>query len=446
MRPRTYLLVTLGCFRNEVDSDVLRSALDELGLQETPRIDSAGIVVVNTCGFIADACAEGIDTVLEIDDLTRDLEPRPPILILGCMGQRYSGELMEQLPEVSGVLGVDWVEGLEKAVTTLLDGGRHLEVGDPRMASRTRTVDSSDCATLLVRVADGCDRGCRFCSIPSIKGRYQSRPPQEICREIERLCVEKQREVVLLAQDLTSYGVDLSGECDLPQLVRRVSRLDQVRWVRLLYLQPEGVTDELIKEITGNPAVCDYFDIPFQHASKSVLKAMGRPGDAERYRKLVSSIRERSPEASMRTTVMVGYPGETESDFQDLLSFIEEVRFDWLGAFRFSAEEGTPAASLPREIGREAAVSRYNTILEIQDSIEESESAHLLGRELEVVVDGISHLVEYDLVGRSYREAPVVDGVIFLKDVTGCARGATSSQFVRATIVGQEGLDLVGEI
>ena len=417
-----------------------------MGLEETDSVVSAGIIVVNTCGFIADACAEGIDTILELDRIISDLSPRPPMLLVGCMGQRYGATLLEQLPEVSGVLGVDWSGSLEKVVTALVGGERLSAVGKPGMASLTRTVDSWGGATMLVRVADGCDRGCRFCAIPSIKGGLVSRPPEDICREIERLSGGREREVLLLAQDLTSYGTDLPGDTDLTSLIRSVSELEWVRWLRLLYLQPEGVTEELICEMTGNPTVCDYFDIPFQHASSVILRGMGRPGNASRYRELVSSIRRRSPRASIRSTVMVGYPGETEEDFRQLVRFVEDVRFDWLGAFLFSPEEDTPAAELPGSVGRDVAVSRYNTLLSIQDSIEESGSERNVGRELEVVVESPDELESYDLIGRSYREAPVVDGVIHLRRSGSDSGKAQAGDFLVAKITGREGLDLVGEI
>jgi len=417
-----------------------------MGLEETDSVESAGIIVINTCGFIAEACDEGIDTILELDRIISHLSKRPPMLLVGCMGQRYGAELLEQLPEVSGVLGVEWSGSLEKAITLLSGGERLSAVGEPGMASLTRTVDSWGGATMLVRVADGCDRGCRFCAIPSIKGCLLSRPPEDICGEIERLSGGRDKEVLLLAQDLTSYGTDLPGSTDLTSLIRTVSEMECVRWLRLLYLQPEGVTEELICEMTGNPIVCDYFDIPFQHASSAVLRGMGRPGDASRYRELVSSIRRRSPLASIRTTVMVGYPGETEEDFRQLVRFVEDVRFDWLGAFMFSPEEGTPAAGLPGAVGRDVAVSRYNTLLSIQDSIEESGSARNVGRELEVVVESTDELEGYDLTGRSYREAPVVDGVIHLRYSGSDSGKKKDGDFLVAKIVGREGLDLVGEI
>jgi ribosomal protein S12 methylthiotransferase len=447
MKGKKFLIVTLGCFRNEVESDLLRSALGSLGLMETPSLEAADIVLVNTCGFIAEACDEGIDTILQVAEETAPMERRPPLLVVGCMGQRYGAELKREMPEIDGVLGADWERGLERALGELLERGEYLQVpGKPHMPAVLRTVDSSDSPTLYVRVADGCDRGCRFCSIPGIRGPLASRPVDEICDEVNRLASGREREVVLLAQDLTSYGRDLGKGDGLVELLRRLAAIREVRWLRLLYLQPEGVTRELIDCVASRDVICDYFDIPFQHASAKVLGRMGRPGDLDSNLRLIEGIRERVPEAAIRSTVMVGYPGETEAEFEELARFIELARFDWLGAFVFSAEEGTLAASLPRRVPSEVGLSRYNRVLEIQAGVEESALARFKGRKLEVVLDGVSDIEPYDFVGRSYREAPVVDGVIHLKRSGGASDRPAPGDFAEALITGREGFDLVGQI
>lgn len=447
-----FLLVTLGCFRNEVESDLLRSALDALGLAETASLDAADVIIVNTCGFIRESCEEGVDTLLELAACSSGLDARPPILALGCMGERYGRELLSAMPEIACVLGAGWDAGIEEALCAVLDGERYAQEEAPAGAAirpgRERSFDSSENATLFVRVADGCDRSCAFCAIPSIRGRYKSRPVAEITKEIERLSSGREREVVMVAQDLTSYGADLGDEASLVKLIEAVTALDNVRWLRLLYLQPEGVTEELIEAVAGNPVVCDYFDVPFQHVSGAVLRAMGRPGDERWCMELVEAIRKRCPEAALRTTMMVGYPGETEEDFARLLSFVEEARFDWLGAFVYSPEEGTRAAGLRSTVAAGTATARYGRILELQDSVEASALERFQGRDIEVLVDADADVDGYDLLGRSYREAPVVDGVIYLKPAGGGRRtpGLEVGRFVMATITGQEGLDLVGEI
>jgi ribosomal protein S12 methylthiotransferase len=446
MNNSQFLIVTLGCFRNEVESDMLRTELVALGLKETRTLDSADLVIINTCGFISEACDETIDTVLELHEMASRLPRRPPLLAVGCMAQRYGVELMREMPELDGVLGVNWKKGLQEAVRQLMDGGRYSEAPPPGVTDVERKIDSSEGATLFVRVADGCNRKCRFCSIPSIRGEYRSRPVADIQDEIKRLSGGRDREVVLLAQDLTGYGSDTGTENGLVELVRNITAIPEVRWLRLLYLQPEGVTDDLIEEVAANSRVCSYFDIPFQHASSTVLRKMGRPGDARSYLQLLESIRDRVPEAALRTTVMVGYPGETEDEFAELVEFIESARFDWLGAFIFSAEEGTAAASLPGRVPYRVSLSRYNKVLEVQDRVEESIIAAFPGRKLEVVLDAVSEYEPYDLVGRSYREAPEVDGSIYLRRSGDESRRVKPGDFTLASIIGREGLDLVGEI
>ena len=441
---RRYSLVTLGCFRNEVESDLLRSALRELGMEETGDIRACEVALVMTCGFIREACDEGIDTILEIADISA-AGPPPPIVVLGCMSQRYGADLMREMPEISGVLGCDWGPDLAVTLTSVLSGRKAAAPGRaPSISGVRRSVDSS-AGPLFIRVSDGCDRACRFCAIPSIRGPHVSRQPDDILEETERLCAGRQREVVLLAQDLTSYGSDLGGGIDLPWLTGRVARVEGAHWVRLLYLQPEAVTERLIEAVASEPRVLRYFDIPFQHASSSVLAAMGRPGSGAGYLGLLEKVRAAMPDAAIRSTVMTGYPGETESDFEELAAFVESARFDWLGAFVFSPEEGTPAAQMEPAVPADTALSRYNRIVEIQDACEESRVLGMVGRELEVVIDGPSEVAPFDLVGRSYREAPVVDGCIYIVGRQGRATRETGA-FLTARIIGQEGLDLVAEI
>lgn len=447
MDDKQFLIITLGCFRNEVESDLLRGSLTSHGLEETGSLETADIVLVNTCGFISEACDEGIDTILQIADEISHASRRPPLLVVGCMAQRYGVDLMKEMPEIDGILGTDWEQGLEGALAELFERGQFDETpSEPRMPSLRRTVDSSENASLFVRVADGCDRGCRFCSIPGIRGPLSSRPVEDIRDEVGRLASGRDREIVLLAQDLSSYGRDLEKQTDLLKLLSGLVTISEARWIRLLYLQPEGVTPELIDRVASEDAICDYYDIPFQHVSSTVLGRMGRSGGIDTYLDLVDRIRDRSPEAAIRSTVMVGYPGETEAEFEELERFIEQARFDWLGAFVFSAEEGTAAAALAGQVPSEVALSRYNRVLEIQDRVEESALARFTGRRLEVVVDGISEIEPYGLVGRSYREAPVVDGVIYLKLAEGAVGRPAPGDFTEALITGREGLDLVGEI
>ncbi len=434
-----FFLVTLGCFRNEVESDLLRSAMIDLGMCETREPLLCDVAVVNTCGFIKDACDEAIDTILELDEALAGVEARPPLLVVGCMAERYPG-LVDAMPEVQGLLGAGWSADIEEALLRLLSGGTFAG-GKRRGAARAggRAVDSSAGTSLFVRVADGCARGCAFCTIPSIRGPYRSRPIAEVTSEVKKLSRGEPREVVLLAQDLSYYGTD-KGAPALNELIESLSELDDVHWLRLLYLQPEGVTDALVEAVASNDKVCNYFDIPFQHSSSKVLELMGRPGGAERFLELIGGIRRAIPDASLRTTLMVGYPGETDEDFEQLLAFIRAARFDWMGAFVYSPEEGTRAAGLRGAVPPDRAAERYNELLSVQEEIEESRSGAMTGRVLEVAVDGPGEPGEPGSRARSYREAPVVDGVVYLEG------SSESKGFFRARITGREGLDLVATI
>lgn len=440
-----FCLVTLGCFRNEVESDNLRSFLHGMGHTEVESPLDADFIIVNSCGFISEACDEGIDTILKLSEILDSKYKSTPVVVAGCMAQRYGIALMNEMPEISAIVGVDWAKDINKVISSVLEGEKYyVEPGVPKFADVTRHIDSSETASLFVRISDGCDRRCNFCTIPSIRGKYVSRKAEDIIEEIIKLNGDRKREVVLVGQDLTCYGKDLDEKIDLAGLLRRISDIRNVHWIRLLYLQPEGLSDELIEEIVSNPRVCNYFDIPFQHASEKIIKRMGRRGNADYYKKLIESIRKKEPGSVIRTTLMVGFPGEGEEEFDELCGFVEEVKFDWMGAFRYSAEEKTRAGRLNEQVPHEVALKRYNRILEIQDSIEDSKSDNFRGKELEVVVEEMCSGGEYGYIGRSYREAPVVDGIIYL--TTAPSIRVETGDFVVVRITGREGLDLAGEI
>lgn len=440
-----FCLVTLGCFRNEVESDNYRSVLAELGHTEIASPLDADFIIVNSCGFIAEACDECIDTILQLAEIIESEGKNTPVIVAGCMAQRYGSALMKEMPEISAVIGVDWLRKIEKVISSVISGDKYsTDPGIPKFTDVTRRIDSSETASLFVRISDGCDRRCNFCTIPSIRGNYVSRKAEDIIEEIGRLSGNKKREIVLVGQDLTCYGKDLKGQINLAGLIRQISDIKNVHWIRLLYLQPEGMTDELLDEVISNPRVCNYFDIPFQHASVKIIKGMGRWGDADSYKKIIQTIRRRSSVSALRTTLIVGFPEEGEKEFDELCRFVEDARFDWLGVFRYSAEEGTKAQEFKGQVPHEVALKRYNRILEIQDSIEDSKSDTFTDRELEVVLEERCTDIEYDFTGRSYREAPVVDGIIYLNAKT--SNRFKTGDFAIARITGREGLDLAGEI
>jgi len=415
-------------------------------MAEVKSLEEADVVIVNTCGFIREACEESIDTILEIDRLKTNLRIKPPIIVLGCMAQRYRRELFLEMKESQAVLGCHWTGELEKAIAKTLEGSRFCGGFEPSGKSGvTRLVDSSN-TYLIVRISDGCDRSCAFCTIPSFRGRFRSVSPEEIIKEIRMLTLQREREIILVAQDLTSYGLDLLPKTDLSSLIEMISKIEGVRWIRLLYLQPDGITDKLIDEIAQNEKICKYLDIPFQHSSPAVLRRMGRKGSKEEFLGLIWKIRERIPQVAIRTTLMVGFPKESESDFDNLVSFVEEARFDWVGLFKYSDEEGTTSYSMEGKIDEATANERYDTILSLQERIEEEKVSRLVGSELELVIDGNSDLPEYKFRGRSYREAPEIDGSVYVKVPPAASLHLSPGDFVNSRIIDVEGLDPVAQV
>jgi ribosomal protein S12 methylthiotransferase len=406
-----YWLETLGCPKNQVDSDKLAGRLEADGYGEAADPAVADLVVVNTCAFIEEARQESIETVLQMAARRRD---GARLVVTGCMAERYGSELARAMPEV------DLVAGFGVPVTL---GRKEPKVPSFDLLNLPRPPARAPWA--YVKVAEGCDRKCGFCAIPSFRGRQRSRPTDEILAEVDRLGVE---EVVLVAQDLASYGRDL-GEKAIEQLVRSVAQ--RVARVRLLYLYPSELTDGLIDAMgeTG----CPYFDLSLQHVSRSHLRRMRRWGDRDRFLARISRIRATYPEATLRSSFIVGYPGETEEDHDELLAFLEEAELDWAGFFRFSAEEGTYALQLSDSVPAELASARLAECTEIQDTITSSRRLALVGENVRLLVDEPG-------VGRSHREAPEIDGVVRV------GSGAAPGSWVDATVVGAEGPDLDAEL
>ncbi len=443
---KRFLIVTLGCFRNEYESDLIRSYLSSMNMVEADSLEKADVIIVNTCGFIREACEESIDTIFEIDRVKTELGRNSPVIVLGCMAQRYRHELFEVLEEVQAVMGIHWAGDILSAIEKVLSGRRFCGGFEPGAKTvNLRSIDSTN-PYLIVRISDGCDRKCSFCTIPVIRGKHKSLKPEEIIEEIERFTMENEREVILVAQDLTSYGKDLDKGTDLVTLLKMITRIQGVRWIRLMYLQPEGITDELIDEVASNEKICKYFDIPFQHSSERILRLMGRPGSGYEFLRLIGKIREKIPEAAIRTTLMVGFPGENQSDFEILESFVMEARFDWLGVFKYSDEEGTTAFAMKYKIDEATIRERYDKILSLQEYIEQEKASALIGKELELIIEGESDIPGHNFRGRSYREAPEIDGTVYVDVSPGANFWPSAGDFVKSRIVGIEGIDPVAKI
>ncbi|MBE3581712.1 MAG: 30S ribosomal protein S12 methylthiotransferase RimO [Thermoanaerobacteraceae bacterium] len=435
-------VITLGCTKNEVDSEYMLGVLEEKGYELVETPEEAEVVIINTCSFIRAAKEEALRTILSLAP-TRG-ESCPALIVAGCLAQQHGPELWQELPEVGAFIGPEAIPRLPEIIERVLRGERLVDIPGPgeedlRGLPRRRLTTGP---TAYLKIAEGCDNACAYCTIPLIKGPYRSRPKEELLREAEWLVSRGARELVLVAQDTTAYGMDLYGRYALPELLKTLARLPGVRWLRLLYAYPSRITSELIEVMAGEDKVCAYLDLPMQHAHPDILRAMGRAGTLALARKVITRLRALLPHIALRSTFIVGFPGEREGHFRELLRFLEEVRFDWVGAFTYSPEEGTPAAGMPGQVPERTKQRRYRRLLEHQEPITEENNAAWVGRELEVLVEGKADDGQGEVyVGRSFRQAPEVDGVIYIRGK--CRPG----DMVRVRITGVEGVyDLGGEV
>ena len=434
------LFISLGCDKNLVDSEVMLGELAEEGFSFTDEEIEAEIVIVNTCCFIRDAKEESIETILEIAELKKSGQIRA-LLVTGCLAERYREEIRKEIPEVDAVLGIADIHSIVQAVKEVLSGnGRdHFdESGKTFRSGRKRLVTTGGHYAYL-KIAEGCDKHCTYCIIPKIRGKYRSAPMEELVEEARMLAAEGVRELILVAQETTLYGVDLYGEKMLPELLRRLCEIEELHWIRILYCYPEEITKELVEVIRQEPKICNYLDIPIQHASNDVLKRMGRRTDEEDLRRIIGLLRREIPDVCLRTTLISGFPGESEEDFIRLYRFVNEMEFDRLGVFAYSLEEDTPAASMADQIPEEIKEKRLDELMELQQEIAFEKAAKKEGKLLEAVVEG--YLPEEGVyVARTYMDAPNVDGYLFLTS----DREMDSGSFVRAKVTGSSGYDLTG--
>ncbi len=429
-------LVTLGCSKNQVDSEKVSAMLGGAGYTDAKSAESADVVMVNTCAFIEEARRESIDTILELADAKRD-DAR--LVVMGCMAQRYETELAASLPEADAVIGLDRYSELVER----LDDMTNWQPIRIRPASRSKMdilyqVERPTPSTpyAYVKVAEGCDKPCTFCAIPLFRGKQRSRAPGNIREEIASLAAHGVGEVVLVAQDLAAYGRDIDAPGGIVELLRFVSDVAGLRRLRLFYLYPREIRPALIEEIAGNPRVADYFDLSLQHASQRLLRGMKRPGSGERHLEVIAQIRSAASDSATRSSFIVGFPGETEEDVQELADFLVAAQLDWSGFFPYSAEEGTPAAEFDHQVPDEEKAERMRHLQRIQDDITESRNQAQVGRTLEVLVDQVE---DGRAVARSYREAPEIDGVILLD------RGMPG-RWLRAEVEGAYGTDLAASV
>ena len=433
--------VSLGCSKNLVDTEVMLHALVSAGHEITPDETEADIVVVNTCGFIGDAKQESIDNILDIAWLKKNRSLRG-IIATGCMVERYREQVLEQLPEVDAVLGIAARDRIVEAVEAVLRGERFSAFGDideaPLGGDRVLTTPEH---MAYLKIAEGCDNRCTYCAIPLIRGRFRSRPIEDIVEEARGLAALGVKELCLIAQDTTRYGLDLYGEYRLADLVRAICKETDIPWIRLLYCYPDKITDDLIAELRDNPRLLKYMDIPIQHISDRVLSAMNRHGDSKTIREAIARLRAAVPDITLRTTVIVGFPGETEEEFSELCAFVKEARFDRFGAFTYSPEEDTPAALLPDQIDEQEKQDRYDTVMATQLPIAEEKNATKVGKRITVLCEGYDPVAEAHY-GRSEADAPDVDGKVYFTSSRRLAEG----EFYTVKIDEVLDYDLVGHV
>ncbi|MUG45627.1 30S ribosomal protein S12 methylthiotransferase RimO [Paenibacillus woosongensis] len=423
-------IVTLGCEKNLVDSEIMSGLIDQRGYRLVEDREEATVIIVNTCGFIDAAKEESVNTILDLADL-KETGKLKALIVSGCLTQRYKQALMEEMPEIDGIVGTGDFYNINQIVDEALKGKKPVQVGNPVFNYEEvlpRKVSTAKYTT-YVKIAEGCDNNCTFCSIPIMRGNFRSRSIESIIAEVELMASQGVKEISLIAQDSTNYGTDLYGEYKLAELMNRVTEVEGIEWVRLHYAYPGFFTDELIEMIATNPKICKYIDMPLQHSEDAVLKRMRRPGRNRDIRELVAKIRSRIPNVSLRTSLIVGFPGETEEDFERLCDFVREIKFDRLGVFTYSKEEDTPASRLPDQVEEEVKEWRANTLMEIQREVSNQNAGKFVGQVLDVLVeryDGRSDV----FIGRSQYDAPEIDGEVY---VTNCPVGIGEIAKVRIT-------------
>lgn len=436
------LFISLGCDKNLVDTEMMLGILTERGYTFTDDENEAEIVVVNTCCFIGDAKEESINTLLEFAQL-RENGQLKCLIAAGCLAERYREEIQTEIPQVDAIIGTMAIEEIAEAVEQVLNGQRqnyYRSLNCVPFAREDRVLTTGGHYAYL-KIAEGCNKRCTYCIIPKVRGNYRSIPIESLLAQAEKLAKQGVKELILVAQETTVYGQDLYGEKRLPFLLKELAKIRDIQWIRILYCYPEEITEELVETIAGEPKICHYLDIPIQHASDSVLGRMGRRTTQNELKKQIAFLREQIPDICLRTTLISGFPGETEEDFQELYRFVNEMEFDRLGVFPYSREEDTAAAKMPDQIPDEVKNRRRDELMELQQAIAFEKAEDMVGRILDVMVEG--KVADEDVyVTRTYRDAPGVDGFLFLNTSATLMTG----DFVKVLVTDANEYDLIGEI
>lgn len=436
------LFVSLGCDKNLVDSEMMIGMLGEKGYTFTDDENEADIVVVNTCCFIGDAKEESINTLLQMAQLKEEGQVKV-LVAAGCLAQRYKEEIQTEIPEVDVIIGTTAIDAIVAAVEEALAGDSHNHYEDINakpVTGKKRVVTTGGHFAYL-KIAEGCNKHCTYCIIPKVRGNFRSVPMENLVEEATKLAESGVKELILVAQETTLYGVDLYGEKSLPKLLHELAQISGIYWIRILYCYPEEITDELIEAIATEPKVCHYLDIPIQHASDNVLKRMGRRTNEEQLREMVEKLRARIPDICLRTTLISGFPGETAADHEELYRFVNEMEFDRLGVFAYSQEEDTPAATMENQVDEAVKEERRNELMELQQIIAFEKAQDMVGQVLTVMIEG--KVADDDVyVARTYRDAPNVDGYLFLNTTASLMTG----DFVKVLVTDSNEYDLIGEM
>lgn len=436
------LFISLGCDKNLVDSEMMLGLLSEKGYGFTNDETEADIVVVNTCCFINDAKEESINTILEMAELRKSGAIKA-LIVAGCMAQRYKEEIQEEIPEVDAIIGTTAIDAITETLDELFRGEKenHYRNLDAKPLTDTKRIVTTGGHYAYLKIAEGCNKHCTYCIIPKIRGNYRSVPMESLVKEAETLAENGVKELILVAQETTIYGTDLYGKKMLPELLRRLCKISGIYWIRILYCYPEEIDDELIQVMKEEKKICHYLDLPIQHGCDTILKRMGRRTSRQELEEIIGKLRKEIPDICIRTTLITGFPGETEEDHEELMAFVDQMEFDRLGVFTYSQEEDTPAASMPEQVPEEVKEERQAQLMELQQEIAFDAAQSMTGRTVYAMIEG-KVADENAYVARTYKDAPNVDGFLFVN--TG--RELMTGDFVKVRITGSYEYDLIGEL
>lgn len=440
MTDKNVYFTTLGCSKNDVDTDVMRTILEKKNYNSVYSPDMADIIVINTCGFIESAKEESINEIFEMTQYKSQGDKK--ILVSGCLAQRYSNELLEQIPEIDGILGTGQIKNIEQYIAQLELGNKVIETGDIDADIEEGIFKTNANVSEYVKIGEGCNNFCSYCIIPKLRGRNRSRKIENIYKEVENLAKRGTREVILIAQNTTDYGIDNYGEHSLAKLVNKLEEIEELKWIRVLYLYPDNFTDDLIESFKNNKKLLPYVDIPLQHVNDEVLKNMNRSTNKKDIISLINKLRKEIPNIIIRSTFIIGFPGETNEQFMELVDFLKEMKLDRVGVFEYSREEDTIAYNFDNQIDKKTKSDRKDYIMNVQEKISFENMEGHLGQILEVLVEEINDDV---IVGRSYMDSPEIDGVVYI-NTDEKVDNINIGEFVYVKIIDVMEHDMIGEL